>query len=81
MMLFAAVLSLTSLLVAEVAAHGAVTSYIIDGKAYPGYADILTMLELTELGLIVLLVTKDSLLLQVHRPSNGNGLAMILFSS
>lgn len=26
----------TALFIAEVAAHGAVTSYVIDGKKYPG---------------------------------------------
>lgn len=38
-MLFSAVFSVAALLVAEASAHGAVTSYVIDGKTYPGYAD------------------------------------------
>ncbi|KAK1752599.1 glycoside hydrolase [Echria macrotheca] len=36
-MLFSATFSAVALLAADVAAHGAVTSYIIDGKTYPGY--------------------------------------------
>jgi hypothetical protein len=36
-MLFSSVFSVAALLVAEASAHGAVTSYVIDGTAYPGY--------------------------------------------
>ncbi|KAK5656997.1 hypothetical protein OQA88_3520 [Cercophora sp. LCS_1] len=36
-MLFTSALSAVALLAAEAAAHGAVTSYVIDGKNYPGY--------------------------------------------
>jgi hypothetical protein len=36
-MLFSTVFSAVALLAAEAAAHGAVTSYVIDGKTYPGY--------------------------------------------
>lgn len=35
-MLFSSVFAAAALLTAEVAAHGAVTSYVIDGKTYPG---------------------------------------------
>jgi len=37
-MLFSALFSVAALLVAEASAHGAVTSYVIDGTTYPGYA-------------------------------------------
>jgi hypothetical protein len=36
-MLFTSVFTATALLVAQAAAHGAVTSYVIDGVTYPGY--------------------------------------------
>jgi len=36
-MLFSTLVSVATLLVAEASAHGAVTSYVIDGTAYPGY--------------------------------------------
>ncbi len=35
-MFFSSALSVVALLAAEAAAHGAVTSYIIAGKDYPG---------------------------------------------
>jgi hypothetical protein len=37
-MSFSAVFSVAALLVAKASAHGAVTSYVIDGVTYPGYA-------------------------------------------
>jgi hypothetical protein len=37
-MLFSTVVLPTALLAAGAAAHGAVTSYVIDGVKYPGYA-------------------------------------------
>lgn len=37
-MLFSTAFSVAALLVAEASAHGAVTSYIIGGTTYPGYA-------------------------------------------
>jgi hypothetical protein len=36
--LFSALFSVVALLVAEASAYGAVTSYVIDGTTYPGYA-------------------------------------------
>jgi len=36
-MLFSSVFGAVALLAAEAAAHGAVTSYVIGGKEYPGY--------------------------------------------
>jgi hypothetical protein len=36
-MLFTSVFTATALLAAQAAAHGAVTSYVIDGVTYPGY--------------------------------------------
>jgi hypothetical protein len=35
-MLFSSVFAATALLVTQAAAHGAVTSYVIDGVTYPG---------------------------------------------
>ena len=35
-MLFSSVFSVAALLITEVSAHGAVTSYVIDGTTYPG---------------------------------------------
>jgi hypothetical protein len=37
-MLFSNIFLPTALLAAQAAAHGAVTSYVIDGVTYPGYA-------------------------------------------
>lgn len=36
-MLFSSIFTATALLAAQAAAHGAVTSYEIDGTKYPGY--------------------------------------------
>lgn len=36
-MLFASVFTTAALLIAHTAAHGSVTSYVIDGATYPGY--------------------------------------------
>ncbi|KAF2011244.1 lytic polysaccharide monooxygenase [Aaosphaeria arxii CBS 175.79] len=36
-MLFSSAIAAVALLSAQAAAHGAVTSYVIDGKSYPGY--------------------------------------------
>jgi hypothetical protein len=36
-MLFSNLFAATALLATQVAAHGAVTSYVIDGVTYPGY--------------------------------------------
>jgi hypothetical protein len=41
-MLFSAVFSVAALLVAKASAHGAVTSYVIDGTTYPGYVFFFT---------------------------------------
>jgi hypothetical protein len=38
-MLFSTLFSAAALLIAEASAHGAVTSYVIGGTTYPGYAD------------------------------------------
>jgi hypothetical protein len=35
--MFFSVFTAAALLTAQAAAHGAVTSYVIDGKTYPGY--------------------------------------------
>jgi hypothetical protein len=35
-MFFSSVFTVAALLTAQAAAHGAVTSYVIDGKTYPG---------------------------------------------
>ena len=47
-MLFSALFSVAALLVAEASAHGAVTSYVIDGTTYPGYAFFSTLAKTQE---------------------------------
>ena len=37
-MLFSTIYTAAAIFVAQAAAHGAVTSYVIDGVTYPGYA-------------------------------------------
>lgn len=44
-MLFTSVFTATALLAAQAAAHGAVTSYVIDGVTYPGYETAILPLE------------------------------------
>jgi hypothetical protein len=48
-MLFSALFSVAAPLVAETSAHGAVTSYVIDGTAYPEHAFFSTSAKTQEL--------------------------------
>lgn len=44
-MLFSTLFSVAAVLVADVSAHGAVTSYVINGVTYPGYVYLFPFLK------------------------------------
>jgi hypothetical protein len=77
-MYISALFSVAALLVAEASAHGAVTSYVIDGTTYPGYAEFSPITKATKTELIVLLGTRVSLQPHLLLLFNDNGPTIIL---
>lgn len=80
-MLFSTVFGAVALLAAEASAHGAVTSYVIDGTTYPGYVLIpllqnniykSALQDITRIN-ISIPATKVSPPLLPPKPSNANG--------
>ena len=76
-MLFSAGFSVAALLVAKASAHGAVTSYVIDGTTYPGYV-FFSHQQDTRIELIILLVTQATPLPRLLQLLNDNGQTIIL---